>query len=353
MSIQNILNYQLFGNSGQQWLLALGTLILLLVVFKVFSSIVISKLTKAAQKTETDLDNFFISLIKNVKPPFYFLIAIYAAAQTVQLNELADKVVFGAFLAVVVYQTITILQRVIDYGIQKTLMGADEKVDQDKAAIVKLIGQLIKFALWIVGVLLLLGNFGINVTSLVAGLGIGGIAIALALQNILGDMFASFSIFVDKPFKVGDFISISPKEIGTVEKIGIKSTRIRTLQGQQLVVSNKKLTDSSVDNFRRMEKRRIVFGFGIAYETPVEKVKEIPTMIAKISEKIENIKLSRVHFKEFGDFSLNFEVVYVVQSASYDEYMDVQQIMNLAIMENFEKEAIQFAYPTQTIFVKK
>lgn len=353
MNMQEFLEYQMLGNSGEQWLLAAGTFLGLVIVFKIFSSIIISKLKKASEKTETDIDDFFIGLVKNVKPPFYFFVALYAATQLLNLNGLVGKIVFGLFLVTVVYQTVTVLQKVIDYGIKKILMGGEDEVDQDKEGIVKLIGQLSKFALWVVGILLILSNFGINVTSLIAGLGIGGIAIALALQSILGDMFASFSIFVDKPFKVGDFIAISPTEKGTVEKVGVKTSRLRTLQGQQIVISNKKLTDSSVENFRRMEKRRSTFAFGILYETPLEKVKEIPNMVVSIVEKVENAKLDRVHFKTFGASSLDFEVVFTMRVPGYSEYMDAQQEINLEIMEKFEKEGIEFAYPTQTLFVKK
>lgn len=353
MELSSILEYQLFGNSGEQWLLAVGTFLGLVIVFKIFSSVIISKLKKASERTATDIDDFFIGLVKNVKPPFYFFVAMYAATQLLELNGLVGKIIFGAFLVTVVYQAITVLQRVIDYGIKKILMGSDEETDQDKEAIIKLIGQLTKASLWIVGALLILSNFGIDVTSLIAGLGIGGIAIALALQSVLGDMFASFSIFVDKPFKVGDFIAISPTEKGTVEKVGVKTSRLRTLQGQQIVISNKKLTDSSVENFRRMEKRRSTFVFGVTYDTPLEKLKEIPDMITEIVKSTENAKLDRVHFKALNASSLDFEVVFTMQVPGYADFMDAQQKINFEIMEKFEEEKIEFAYPTQTLFVKK
>ncbi len=355
MNIENILEYQLWGNLGKQWFLAILFFVGAVIVFKIFSSLIILKLKKASEKTKTNLDDFLIELIRNVKPPFYFFMSLYGATKLLQLNDLVGKIVFGIFLITTVYQAIIILQKIIDFSIKKALKSSDsdDEIDQDKEAIVRLIGQLIKTALWIVGVLLIFSNFGIDVTSLIAGLGIGGIAIALALQSILGDMFASFSIFVDKPFKVGDFISISPTEKGNVEKIGIKTTRIRTLQGQQLVISNKKLTDSPVENFRRMEKRRTTFIFGVTYETPLEKLKKIPEIVSDIIEQVENACPNRVHFKKLGDSSLDFEVVFTMNVPGYGEYMDAKQEINFAIMEKFEKEGIQFAYPTQTLFVKK
>ncbi len=353
MSMEIILESQLWGNSGKQWILAIIFFIGAVIVFKIFSSLVILKLKKISKKTKTSLDDFLVGLIKNIKPPFYYFMSLYGATKLLQLNQLAGKIVFGVFLITTVYQAIIILQKIIDFVIKGALKSSDDEIDPDKEAIVRLIGQLTKVALWIVGALLILSNFGIDITSLIAGLGIGGIAIALALQNILGDMFASFSIFIDKPFKVGDFISISPTEKGTVEKIGIKTTRVKTLQGQQIVVSNKKLTDSSVENFRRMEKRRVNFGFGVTYETPVEKLREIPKMVEEIIESKEKVKFNRAHFKRLGNSSLDFKVIYTMESPEYKEYMDVQQEINFEIMERFEKEGIEFAYPTQTIFVKK
>ena len=222
----------------------------------------------------------------------------------------------------------------------------------DEEAITKLISQIIKFTLWIVGVLLILQNLGINVTSLIAGFGIGGVAVALAAQAVLGDLFASFSIFVDKPFTVGDYISIGT-ESGTVQKIGIKSTRIKTLTGNELIISNNDLTSARVNNYKRMQSLRISFSVGVLYETGAEKLEKIPNIIKEVIEKTDQAKFSRVHFKSFGDFSLIYEIVYLVEVSDYDVYMDVQQEINLGIYKEFEKEGIEFAYPTQTILLNK
>jgi small-conductance mechanosensitive channel len=198
----------------------------------------------------------------------------------------------------------------------------------------------------------IMSNLGFDVTSLVAGLGIGGIAVALALQSVLSDVFSSFSIYFDKPFQAGDFIIVG-QHMGIVKHIGIKSTRIQTLQGEELIISNKELTSARVQNFKKMEKRRITFTFGVTYQTPVKKLKKIPEMVKEIVAKIELADLDRVHFRKYGDFSLNFEVVYYVKIPDYGKYMDTQQEINLALKERFEKEGIEFAYPTQTIFLNK
>jgi small-conductance mechanosensitive channel len=200
--------------------------------------------------------------------------------------------------------------------------------------------------------LLILSNIGVNITSLIAGLGIGGLAIAFALQRILEDFFSSFSIYFDKPFEEGDFIIVG-SDMGVVKHIGLKTTRLQTLQGQELVISNKELTDSRVNNYKKMKKRRIVFTFGVEYSTPVAKMKKINKIVEAIFKKIEGADLDRVHFKEFGDFSLNYEIVYYVKTGDYLEYMNIQQEINLTLKQQFEKENIEFAFPSQTIYMKK
>jgi small-conductance mechanosensitive channel len=193
---------------------------------------------------------------------------------------------------------------------------------------------------------------GYNVNSLIAGLGIGGIAVALAVQNILGDLFSSFTLLLDKPFQVGDYIVIGA-DSGTVERIGMKTTRIKSLQGEELIVPNAELTGTRIQNFKKMTKRRVVFLIGITYETPHDKIKKVNDIVASIVNKSEHAELDRVHFKEFGDFSLNFEVVFYVNSSVYAVYMDTRQEINFALKEKFDKEGISFAYPTQTLFVEK
>mgnify|MGYP000314634949 CR=1 FL=1 len=159
-------------------------------------------------------------------------------------------------------------------------------------------------------------------------------------------------LFRSKPFEIGDFIIIDDK-MGSIEYIGIKTTRIRTLGGEQLICSNTDLTNSRVHNYKRMEKRRVVFSFGVTYQTPASKIKKIPSIVKDIIQRDEGNTFDRAHFSSYGDFSLNFEVVYYVMSADYNIYMDRQQEINISIFETFEKENIEFAYPTQTILFNK
>lgn len=210
-------------------------------------------------------------------------------------------------------------------------------------------GRLFVFT---IGTLVVIDNFpGVEITALVASLGIGGIAVALALQNILSDIFASLTITLDKPFVLGDFIIVGD-HLGAVENIGLKTTRIRSLSGEQLVFSNNDLLTSRIRNFKRMEERRVAFAIQVTYDTPVEKLKNVPPKIKEIIEALEHTRFDRAHFKAHGSHSLDFEIVYYIQGPDYNRYMDRQQAINLGIHEFFLAEGIEFAFPTQTLYLK-
>lgn len=209
---------------------------------------------------------------------------------------------------------------------------------------------LIKVVVWGVVIVFLLDNLGFNITTLVAGFGIGGVAVALASQAVLGDLFSYFVILFDKPFTLGDFIIVGDK-MGVVERVGIKTTRIRSLSGEELVFSNTALTNSQVHNYKKMARRRVVFKIGVTYQTPKEKVESVPPFIKSVIEAAEGATFDRSHFASYGDFALIFETVYYVETNDYAKYMDIQQGINLAIMERFQNEGIEFAYPTQTVYV--
>ncbi|MCD6311734.1 MAG: mechanosensitive ion channel family protein, partial [Elusimicrobia bacterium] len=209
-----------------------------------------------------------------------------------------------------------------------------------------------KVIVWSAALLFFLDNIGIEITSVLAGLGIGGVAIALAAQAVLGDLFSYFSIFFDRPFEVGDFVIVG-EYMGTVEYIGMKTTRIRSLGGEQVIFSNSDLTNSRLKNYKRMLQRRVVFKVGVTYETPTEKLKAIPGVIKKAVEDAGNTVFDRSHFSSFGDFSLDFETVYYVKSGDYNKYMDAQQEINLTLKKEFEERMIDFAYPTQLVYLNK
>lgn len=349
------LSRTIFGNSLFEYAGAFVLFVGFTILFKILQVIILRRLASLAKKTKTDIDDTLIRIVESVRPQFYGFLALFLALQTLSLNVWLERALMAVLLIFAVYQVVKAVGILIDYLGEKKL--ARERMEEGEAdpgseAAIELIKTIAKALLWIIGFLLVLSNLGIEVTSLIAGLGIGGIAIAFALQAVLGDLFSSFTIYFDKPFKVGDFIVVGDLA-GTVEKVGIKTTRLRALQGEEIVLSNADLTSSRIHNYKRMEKRRIVFTLGATYETPVGKLKKIPEIVKKMFEEVANADLDRVHFKSLGDFSLNFEVVYYVLSGDYNEYMDIQQNVNFALMEAFEKEGIEFAYPTQTVYVAK
>jgi len=340
-------NYIYLGNALGDYALAIGYFIVFLVVFKIFQSVILYQLNRLADKTKTDLDDKLIDLVESVRPAFYSFLALYLAIGFIKINDLVHKIIMVVFITWIVYQTIISLHSLIDYAIRKY----SEKNASTSDAI-NLLGRVAKISLWFIGTLLVLSNLGVDISSLIAGLGIGGIAIALALQNILSDLFSSFAIHFDKPFVVGDFIMVENK-MGTVEKIGIKTTRLRALQGEEIVISNRELTNAQIQNFKKLKERRISFSFGVKYNTSQEKLGKISEIIKKNIDNIDKARFDRAHFKKFSDSSLDFEVVYYVEEADYTKYMDIQQDINMGIKGEFEKEKIEFAYPTQTIYIEK
>ena len=337
------------------YLLAFGLFIAITVFFWVVQTIVLVRLRALSERTKTDIDDVLIEAVSSVRPGVYTVVALYVALQLFTFPSSAETTLTAIFLVVVVWQLITVASRFINYGARKLLEkdeDGDGVVDPNAATAADMAVLLGRIVLWVFGLIFILSNLGIEVLSLVAGLGIGGIAIAFALQGILSDLFSSFSLYLDKPFRVGDFIVIG-EHAGTVEKIGIKTTRIRTLQGEELVVSNGELTSARVQNFKRMEERRIVFTFGVTYDTPPAKLRQIDSMIETIFTNTDGARLDRVHFSGFGDSALLYEVVYYIESSDYTVYMDIQEQVNLTLTERFASKGIEFAFPTQTIYLKQ
>ncbi len=340
----------LLGNPLKAWMIALAVFVLSIVVLRIFKGVIISKLKKLSDKTKNEIDDMVIAGLNSIHWPFYVFVAFYFSLNFLSVSAWISKGAYYIFLIAVVYYFIKIAERLIDFGARR--MVEEREGNGQDVGIVRLMKILAKIVLWTGAIVLVLSNMGYNVTSLVAGLGIGGVAVALAVQNILSDLFSSLSIYFDKPFKIGDFIIVG-SDMGVVQNIGIKSTRIQTLQGQELVISNSELTSARVNNYGKMAKRRIVFEFGVTYDTPKAKLEKIPAQVKQIIEAQADVEFDRAHFRNFADSSLVYEVVYYLNSGDYNEYMDTQQAINLALVDRFEQEKIEFAFPTQTIHVKK
>lgn len=348
--MESFLEQSYIGNTVQEYLLVLGAILLGILLVKMVKRFVLRRIEKWIGNTETDVDDYlFESFDKFVVPIVYFSI-IYTAVRTLNLSRFVENSIEAAFIVIITYFAVRLISSIVLLGLRKYVRrqeNGEEKMKQLGGVML-----IINFVIWALGFVFLFDNLGYDVTAIITGLGIGGIAIALAAQNILGDLFNYFVIFFDRPFEIGDFLVIGDKN-GVVEKIGIKTTRIRTLSGEELVFSNADLTNSRIHNYKKMQRRRILFSVGVTYETPADKLRQIPGVLKEIVEtKDELVDFDRAHFKEFGDSSLNFEIVYYINSADYATYMDIQQDFNFQIYERFEEMGVDIAFPTRTLYVR-
>lgn len=309
-------------------------------------------LLRWASKTKTNLDD---EILRNVRAPIFLLAILFGvyyglegfASLQAYAQTLAYAFTVGEIL-VVTFVIIRIANVLISwYGKESRKRGG--KVSNHILFILK---KAVQAVVLIFALLAILFVFQVELSGVVVGLGVGGIAIALAVQNLLSDAFSAFSIFFDRPFEIGDFVVVGEYS-GTVTHIGMKSTRIQLLQGEELVMSNKELTSNAVRNFKRLQQRRILFTLKVTYDTPVDKLKKIPVIVDSVIKRVELAKLDRVHFRQFSDFSLDFEVVYYLETGDYTKYMETQEKINYGILEEFEKERIKMAYPTQQIVLCK
>lgn len=349
-----VLSRQWLGMDAAEWLVVLaawaGFAFLLYGLYKLLAW----RLGTFAARTDTVVDDIAVEVFKKTRLYFIIALALDIAIRVLPVPDdagivrWASRIAFLAFLL----QTVRWGGSLISLWIENYRVRKLEK-DAGAVTMVQAVGFLGRLVLWIVVVLLALQNFGVEITALVASLGIGGIAVALAVQSIFADLFASLAIVFDKPFVVGDFLIIG-EFMGSVEHVGLKTTRLRSLSGEQLIFSNSDLIGSRIRNYKRMHERRIAFTIGVVYQTPHRQLARIPGMLREAVEaQTGRVRFDRAHFKGYGDFALQFETVYYVLSPDYNVYMDIQQAINLAIHKRFEEEAIVFAYPTQSLYLEK
>jgi small-conductance mechanosensitive channel len=343
----DILTQEFFNNTYQAWLIAIGIGASVAIVLRVLQKFSRNRLAELASLTPTKWDDYLVKVIAGTRRLFLLMAAIVVGSLLLELPDRLQHGITVSFLIALLIQAGLWGGVLIDSVVKDYRERAHEENPADVTTL-GLIGLAGRVAIWSLVVLLILDNLGVDITALVAGLGIGGIAVALALQNILGDLFASLSIALDKPFVVGDFLMVGDM-LGSVEKVGLKTTRLRSLSGEQLVFSNNDLLGSRVRNYGRMFERRVVFSLGVTYDTPRDKLKLIPGIVRDAVEAEENTRFDRSHFSKYGDYSLNFESVYYVLTPDYNQYMDVQQSIYFAIHKCFEEQGIEFAYPTQTL----
>lgn len=340
-----------YGNSIETWLIAIGVMVVTYLVLVATLRVLVRRLTALSARTKVRWDDLAVALLGRTRPFLLLTVALLAATSVLVLP--------GRTIAVL--RTIVILALLVQSGIWAsaaagTLMGgyqsAQMERDRGAATMVGALTYLVQLVVWTGVLLLALDNLGVNVTALIAGLGVGGIAVALAAQSILGDLFASLAIVLDKPFVLKDFIIVEDY-LGTVDHIGLKTTRLRSLSGEQIIFSNADLLGSRIRNYGRMFERRVVFTIRVTYETPRHQVERIPVIIRRAIDDQPLTRFDRSHFTAYGEYGLEFESVYYVLSPDYNAYMDVQQAINLIIHSRFEAEEIAFAIPVQRLHIER
>ena len=349
INLQEILKQVYFDNSVERWLLAFGVALALSLILSILNKQLIRHFKSYANRTHTDFDDLLVELLRKTSLILLVVFSLYIGSQFLHVNDTILQIRKSIIIIAIIVQFGFWCNGFISYYINKKANREAFRTGS-KATQLKAIGFVIQVVIWIIVIILIISNLGFNVTTLITGLGIGGIAVALALQNVLSDVIASMSIILDKPFEVGDFIVVDELR-GDVEDIGLKTTRVRSISGEQLIFSNNDLLQSRIKNYKRMNERRILFNLGVVYETPYEKLEKIPDLLNEIITEEPKTMFERAHFNSYGDFSLNFEIVYYVQSPNYIDYMNAQQSINMTIFKRFQEEGIEFAYPTQTLFV--
>jgi small-conductance mechanosensitive channel len=347
------LNREFYGNSLRQWLIALLIFAAVWIALRLALALARRRATRLAESGRWEFARGAAGLLDATRRWFLLAAALFAGTLVLQFPEghPARHVIQSAAAIALVVQGGIWGNVCLAFGINryvKTRMASDAAA----ATTITALGFLGKLVLWSLVILLVLDNLGVQVTALIAGLGVGGVAVALAAQNILGDLFASLSIVMDKPFVLGDVIAVGDFQ-GTVENIGLKTTRLRSISGEQLIFANNDLLQSRIRNYKRMHERRVVFSLGVTYDTSRDTLAAIPGILRGIIESQEKTRFDRSHFQKFGDSALIFETVYYVTVPDFNLHMDIQQAINLAIYDRFTTDGIEFAFPTQTTHVRQ
>lgn len=352
--IGQLLNWTFQDSGLMEWIIAAAIAVAVFLVLMLIRRIVSRRLRTALGRGHfrgSFALQLTADLIGRVHWLFMVMVSLFAGTYYVDLGEKARTFADAALPVAVFLQAAILASYALSAWVDE--YSRRRRAEDPAAATTLTVARFIgKVAIWGAFALLALDNLGFNITTLVAGLGIGGVAVAFALQNILGDLFASVSIILDKPFETGDFIIVGDK-MGTVERIGIKTVRVRSLSGEQIVFSNNDLLQSRIHNYKRMGERRVLFRIGVTYDTPVDKLRRAASIIREAIESQDKTKFDRANFSSFGDFSLIFEAVYFVLEPDYNLMMDIQENVNLALVREFEKEGIQFAFPTQTLYLQQ
>lgn len=348
--IEELMKRVIFHNTVSDYLVSLSILIAGLIMARVLERIIIKRLKAWTARTSTTLDDFFLQVSESKLMPVFYFGVVYLSINTLTMAPSLTRAFDVVIAVLLTFFSARFLVAVINYMIETVWLEKGGELTRKYS--IKGLLPVINVMVWGIAITFLLDNLGFKISTVIAGLGIGGVAVALAAQTVLGDMFSYFAILFDRPFKIGDFIIVGDY-MGAIEHVGIKTTRIRSLGGEQVVFSNSDLINSRVRNYKKMNQRRVVFSLGVTYQTSLQDLQEIPGIITRIIKNIDLTTFDRAHFFSYGDFSLIFEVVYYVLSSDYNKYMDIQQKINFRIREEFDQRGVEFAYPTQTLYIAK
>lgn len=340
------LDKQLLGEPARDWIMALAIVLAVLLALALIKRIVVSRVSRLASRTETRVDDFFVEMVRRTRWLLVLFPVLFLASVSLNVPRLQGYLRTAAILAFLLQLALWALVA-INFWMESHRKRRTE-ADAASVTMIRAFGFMGKVVLWSVILLLALDNLGVDVTALIAGLGVGGVAVALALQNILGDLLASLSIVLDKPFVIGDTIQVDNFQ-GTVESIGIRSTHLRSVTGEQLVFSNGDLVRSRIRNHKRMGERRVSHAFDVVYQTPAEKVARIPEIVRRLVDAREQLRFDHTHLVGLGDSGLRFEAVWFVLSPDNNLHLDLQQAVLLDLLRRFEAEGIELAYPTRTL----
>ncbi|MDB5891359.1 MAG: MscS Mechanosensitive ion channel [Polaromonas sp.] len=338
------------GTSVSSLMLALVSVLVSYFLMSSALKFAVGRMQRVAIRTTNRIDDTVVEVLSSTSSWLMVLAALLIGLGMLDLNDRWNERVEQLWFVAVAVQFGLWLTRAISMGMRRyeerhTVAGVAQV-----SASATLLSWMLRTLLWAVVLLAVLSNLGVNITAFVASLGVGGIAIALAVQNILGDLFASLSIAVDKPFEQGDFIGVGAV-VGTVQYIGLKTTRLRSLDGEQIIISNTELLKQMVKNYKRMEERRVVFKFGVTYNTSAEQAEAIAPIVKRLVDAMPALRFDRAHLLGFGESALDYEVVYIVNSADYNLYMDCQQALNLQLIRELSALGVEFAHPTRTVYL--
>jgi small-conductance mechanosensitive channel len=312
--------------------------------------VAISRLGRLAAHTSARADDGIVAVLGSTSHGLIALAALLVGLGMLDLPERWASRVGQLWFLALALQVALWANRAVSITLRRHTERHSAPGVHTATAAATLISWGVRTLIWAMVLLAMLSNMGVNITAFVASLGVGGVAVALAAQSVLGDLFASVAIAVDKPFEVGDFVTLG-NVAGTVEMVGVKTTRIRSLSGEQVVMSNAELLKQTVSNYKRLLERRIVFTFGLTYDTTPDQAEEVPRIVKSIVESSDKLRFDRAHFKGFGESSLDYEVVYIVLDPDYTLYMNEQQRINLELMRKLAELGTSFAFPTRTLYV--